>query len=151
MKEKMTFTNGQVAFEYAIYMMVSSYFKKAVCANPLFEKKLCVQFHEQKSNNQYRMEEMALSYVKTHLAKEIPSSVWKEEMQVHFIPEKKSGKTEIRFMNDQYILRLFGDYCGKASVIKHEFWAKPKQSAKENEKDKKRTAAKPENKSGEAA
>jgi len=36
---KMNFTNNQAAFEYAMYMMLGSYFRKASCKNKLMEKK----------------------------------------------------------------------------------------------------------------
>ena len=45
---KMNFTENQTAFEYAMYMMFGSYFDKAVHKNKILEKKMRVQYMEQK-------------------------------------------------------------------------------------------------------
>ena len=42
--QKMTFTSNQTAFEYAIYEIVGSYFKKARCQSMIQEQKLIVHF-----------------------------------------------------------------------------------------------------------
>lgn len=129
MKTKVNLTNNQTAFEYAIYMMVGSYFKKTVCNNSLQEQKMRVQYMEQKIQNQYSLEDCCIRFVHKNLLHKCPKNLWNQEMQVHFIPNATTGKTEIRFTNEEYVLRLVGTYAGKKSVIHHELWMKGNQVA----------------------
>ena len=71
--QKMTFTSNQTAFEYAIYEIVGSYFKKATCVSTIQEQKLIVHFKEQKQDTQCLMENKVDGYVKGVLLKKLPA------------------------------------------------------------------------------
>ncbi|MBO5372414.1 MAG: hypothetical protein J6A75_06815 [Lachnospiraceae bacterium] len=121
---KMNFTNDQVAFEYALYMMVGSRFQRTTCKNHLLERKMRLQYMEQKANNQYQMEDICLAYMKKHLLPHLPKEFWQEKMSVHFHVSSKQGMTEIYFYNRKYLLCLKGKYAGKNSWMYHEIWKK---------------------------
>ena len=80
--QKMTFTTNQTAFEYAIYEIVGSYFKKATCVSTIQEQKLIVHFKEQKQDTQCLMENKVDGYVKGVLLKKLPQELWEEEVTV---------------------------------------------------------------------
>ena len=117
--EKMNFTDNQTAFEYAIYMIVGSYFKKAGCASSLQERSMRLQYCEQKQESQYRMEDVCISYVEQELLPKLPETFWNREMQVHFVRGCGGGISEIRFSSDNCILRIRGLYKGKHTELFH--------------------------------
>ena len=102
-------TNNQIAFDYAIYMIVGSYFAKTKCNNPILEKRMRLHYCEQKLDNQYRMEESCIRYVEKILLKKLPSQLWESEMQVSILPLPEGG-SEIRFYDPKNILRIRGCY-----------------------------------------
>ena len=50
----------RMALVYAMYMMLTSYFDKAVCKTPLYESKLYLRYMAQKVSDQYQMEDYCL-------------------------------------------------------------------------------------------
>ena len=114
--KRMNFTNNQVAFEYALYMMLGSYFDKAVCKNKLLEKKMYVQYLEQKERNQILMEDICIKYVEKKLIPDFPKKFWEQEVEVKFAPTHIEGLQEIQFHGKDYILYVGGIYRGKANT-----------------------------------
>lgn len=98
MKQKMNFTNNQTAFEYAIYMMVGSYFDKAVCTSNLQEKNMYLQYKEQKRESQYLMEDICLDYLEKNLINLVPSDFWNEKVGVRFVQHKEDAHREVQFL-----------------------------------------------------
>lgn len=113
---KMNLTNNQEAFEYVIYMIAGSYFKSTKCVRPLLEKKLHLRYNEQKSDNQYMMEETCDRYMKKEVIKNLPADFEDWDMVVTF-KEKENAPTEIIFGNGEYKLSFLGIYSGKKSKI----------------------------------
>lgn len=118
MAQKMNFTNNQKALEYAIYMMVGSYFKKAVCLNKAYEETLRVHYCEQKLDNQYHMEDQCIKYVESVLMEELPEDIWQEEVEARILV-LPNAPSEIRFTSPKYMLRLLGSFDGKKVKIEH--------------------------------
>lgn len=114
---KMSFTNNQVAFDYVVYMMLGSYFTKTICKNHLLERKMRIQYLEQKTDRQYKMEDMCLEYIEKQLLPTIPEEVWQEKMEVHFYPQSKEKNTKICFVGPNYLLQAETTYNGKKSEI----------------------------------
>jgi hypothetical protein len=121
---KMNFTDNQIALEYAMYMMVGSYFDNTVCKNYLQEKKMRVQYVEQKKENQYLLEDICIAYVEKNLVPNLPDDFWKRNMKVRFVVNHRTNQIEIRFSDLKYILRIWGEYNGKNSKIFHQIWMK---------------------------
>ena len=111
--QKMTFTSNQTAFEYAIYEIVGSYFKKARCQSTIQEQKLIVHFKEQKQDTQSLMENKVDGYVKAVLLKKLPPEIWDEEVTVEIRKTPESDLMNIIFYGEKYALIVKGAYRGK--------------------------------------
>lgn len=126
---KMTFTNNQTAFEYAMYMMLGSYFNKTSCKNPLQEKKMRVQYMEQKEKSQIDLENICIRFVEKELLPRLPKEFWEHDVEVRFRPTKLKGLQEVQFKSPDYILRVSGIYQGKRNTnIHYEIWHKDAKS-----------------------
>lgn len=97
--ERMKLTDNQMALEYAMYMIASSYFKHATCRNRLLEQRMLIQYKEQKLDNQYRFEETCIAYME-NLVKKLPGKILTDDTEVHFVP----GRHEVHFESDKHIL-----------------------------------------------
>ena len=128
--EKMKFTDNQAAFDYAIYMIASSYFAKTECSNKMLENKLLFQYKEQSTDRQIKMEEICISYM-NQLKKKLPKQLFRQEMKIHFRKEDKVP-SKIYFMNKDYIVCLQGIYMGKNSTIDCQLWTKKKLKEKQS-------------------
>ena len=111
--QKMTITSNQTAFEYAIYEIVGSYFKKARCQSTIQEQKLIVHFKEQKQDTQCLMENKVDGYVKAVLLKKLPPEIWDEEVTVEIRKTPESDLMNIIFYGEKYALIVKGAYRGK--------------------------------------
>ena len=111
--QKMTFTSNKTAFEYAIYEIVGSYFKKARCQSTIQEQKLIVHFKEQKQDTQCLMENKVDGYVKAVLLKKLPPEIWDEEVTVEIRKTPESDLMNIIFYGEKYALIVKGAYRGK--------------------------------------
>ena len=124
---KMNFTNNQTAFEYAMYMMLGSYFNKTTCRNYLLEKKMRFLYWEQKEKKQIEMEKTCIRFVEKELIPQLPESIWKQNVAVSFLPTKFQGYQDIQFCGDDFILRVRAIYRGKFdTVIEHKICYKEK-------------------------
>lgn len=101
------FKDEQMAFEYAIYMIVGSYFKKATAKNKIQETDRRVMYGEERNDEQYRMEKACMDFVKEKLSK-VPSAFWQEEMKVSFTPVDGFKAKIIRFEGEKYVLYVAG-------------------------------------------
>lgn len=121
---KMNYTEKQTAFEYAIYMIAASYFKKAKCSNIFREKSMRLQFLEQKLDSQYHMEETCIKYLENRLLKELPEQLWTNEVLVKLVKHPVDAVTEIRFICPSYILSLKGECRGRRYFLTHHLWVR---------------------------
>ena len=125
---KMNFTDNQTAFEYAMYMMLGSCYSKAVCKNKLMEKKMYVQFLEQKERNQIQMEDICIEYIENELKPQLPKEFWNQQVEVRFASTNRDGVRDIQFHGPEYVHRVAGVYRGKRNThIQHEVWKKEAQ------------------------
>ena len=122
---KMNFTDKQTAFEYAMYMMLGSYFDKATCKNKWQEKKMFFQYQEQKEKQQYMMEDICIRYIENELVPNLPKKFWQQEVTVKFRPTSLDGVHDIQFHGKEYVLRVGGVYRGKRNTnMQYEVWRK---------------------------
>lgn len=116
---KMNFTDNQTAFEYALYMMLGSYFDKAVCKNQLLEKKMYVQYLEQREKNQIQMENICIRFVEKKLFSLLPEELWKQQVEVQIVPSDFKGVREIQFLGPEFTLRAKAIYRGMGNTTIH--------------------------------
>ena len=122
---KMNFTDNQTAFEYALYMIASSYFDKAICTSYFTEKGMLLQYKEQKLDKQYSMEDICIRFM-DEIADELPEEMFHQDMWVH-LSKRKGTPTEILFENENYILRFTGNYAGRKSKIDYRIYNKKEE------------------------
>lgn len=121
---KMSFTNNQTAFEYAMYMMLGSYFNKTSCKNRLLEKKMRLLYWEQREKNQIQLEKLCIRFIEKELIPQLPEDIWNHDVEVKFCPTQYKGYQDIQFHSPEYILRVRAIYRGKDTVIQHQLWHK---------------------------
>jgi hypothetical protein len=101
------------AATYVIYMMMGSYFKKAVCDSPLKLGQLRIAYCEQKSDNQIRMEERCVNYIDNRVVGVVPDNIFEDMVDVKFV--RKDSITVVRFIGLDWYLDMWG-YIEKGNV-----------------------------------
>ena len=123
-KMKLNIVDKQAAFEYALYMMLGSYFEKMACCSPMYEKKLHMQYLQQKEENQLQMEDFCIRFVEKELMPQLPEDFWRQQVEVRFLPTNVKGMREIQFIGADYALRVSGIFRGKRYTSMHyEAWS----------------------------
>ena len=120
---KTNLPDSQRAFEYALYMIASSYFNKTVCKSTLLESNMYIKYKEQKLKIQFHMEEMCIKYMEK-LIRKAPKDFFNQDMEVYFRKRKSDSLIEILFVNNDFIMTFLGLYEGDNSVIQYRVWAK---------------------------
>ena len=124
---KVSFTNDQTAFDYALYMIASSYFEKTKCRSMFTERNMLLQYKEQKLDKQYQFEEICIHFM-DKLQRIIPKEVFSQEMSIRL--RRQVGKpTIIYFISDKYIVRFYGKYVGRRTKVEYQVWSKAAQAA----------------------
>ena len=73
-------TNNQNAFNYAVYMMLGSYFKQMEAVSECYVQKLYLYYVENKRERQYSFEDIAICFVERVLQKQLPEEIWQERV-----------------------------------------------------------------------
>lgn len=106
--KKISVSKNQENLNYAIYMIVGSYFKNALCKNTRLENRLSVQYREQKQENQIALEKRCLDYFKEKLLnKKALVDVWKQSVVAEFTAHG------VRFIGPEYALCIIAEDKGK--------------------------------------
>lgn len=116
---KFNIVDNQVAFEYVLYMIFGSYFRKAAHRNILLEQKMYLQYMEQKEKNQILMEDICIRFIEKKLMKELPEALWNQTVEVKIVPTELKGLREVQFRGPKYTLRVCAIYRGKGNTIIH--------------------------------
>ncbi len=99
-------SNPQESFEYAMYLIFSSYFKKTTCESHFYEQKLRLNYRETKLDTQYKMEDFCERKAKI-VFNRLPARIADSEVKVSFIL-CEGYYPEIRFIGNDFIFRLTG-------------------------------------------
>ena len=116
---KFNIVDNQVAFEYVLYMIFGSYFRKAAHRNILLEQKMYLQYMEQKEKNQILMEDICIRFIEKKLMKQLPEELWNQDVEVRIVSTPIKGLREIQFRGPEYTLRVCAIYRGKGNTIIH--------------------------------
>ena len=109
--------NSNDAIAYAIYMIVGSYFKKAVCLSTIKERQLKVVYCETKRETQIKMEERCINYVDTRLVGVVPDDIFEDMVEVKFVPNQKENRLEVVFYGFDWKLRVWGENSSKGIMF----------------------------------
>jgi hypothetical protein len=118
--QKTNIANKQLAMEYVLYMMASSYFNKAKCKTEFLEKKLYIHYQETKDKEQFVLEEQCINYIEQELFEELPEDVWDQDVEISLIKSSQNEPTEIRLIGPKYMLRLRVQYKGERTKFFHQ-------------------------------
>lgn len=119
---KMNFTNNQTAFEYALYMIAASYFDKTVCLSKQTERRMLLQYKEQKINKQYQMEDVCIDFME-ELVSILPVGYFNRTVEVK-LNRITPCLTEIAFLDEHMAITFRALYAGKKSKIIYQLWKK---------------------------
>lgn len=119
---KMNFTNNQTAFEYALYMIAASYFDKTVCLSKQTERRMLLQYKEQKINKQYQMEDVCIDFM-VELVSILPVGYFNRSVDVK-LNRITPYLTEIAFLDERMAITFRALYAGKKSKIIYQLWKK---------------------------
>ena len=112
---KFKLTTTQTAFEYAFFMIASSYFEKVRNISACTEESMHLWYREQSPEKQCRLERFCISYMEK-LMQRLPKRIFTQKMQVQLI-RRDNGLTEIVFRSRDVILSFYAIYAGRRSVI----------------------------------
>lgn len=102
----------QMAFEYALYMMASSYFEeKPICRSEWMEGKLYFHYQMTKEKEQYQLEDACIRYLEQELWDFVPKELWLASGIEAKLTRRHGAKyTELLFRNQDIALQLMGRY-----------------------------------------
>lgn len=117
-------SNSNDAIAYAIYMIVGSYFKKAVCLSPLKERQLKVVYCETKKDTQVKIEERCINYVDSRIVGVIPDDIFDDMVEVHFVPNKKEERLDVLFEGFNWKMAVWGTSSNRGIMFDYKFVSK---------------------------
>jgi len=117
-------TERQRAFDYSMYVMLSSYFDKTVCTTRMQEKKLCIAYQELKEDAKQDYDEASIKIIEEELLPKLPKCFVNQQMDLALLGKEDDACTEIRLQNDNYVLRVKSRYTKKAPKMVYEIWRK---------------------------
>lgn len=113
-------TKCQKAFNYAMYMMLGSYFRGATVTSQCFLKTMYLYYAEMGNEKQYAMEDIVIKFTEKILQKELPEDIWEGEVEIVFRQDKQN--TYVAFVGDKYTLIVENNYKGKKTKLKYRVW-----------------------------
>lgn len=115
------FTRNQNAFDYAVYMMLGSYFAQAEAVSECYVRKLYLYYVENKRERQYDLEDLAIDYAEDVLMKQLPAELWKERVTVSFT--KNGDRNYVIFEGARYTLVVENSYRGGRTKLSYKVHA----------------------------
>lgn len=128
--------DNQRAWDYIMYMMLGSYFKKTNCITPFWEQKLSLNYSAMKKQDQYAAEDKCIKVIEEEVLPNLPEEFVESEVDVKLVIDDKTDLTVIQVFNDTYELMVAYKYDEKKIEIKD-------KSAKEGENQVKRYSQNP--------
>ena len=114
----------QRAFDYSMYIMLSSYFDKSTCTTSLQEKKLCLAYQELKEEAKQEYDEKSIKIIEEELLPKLPKRFLNQQMELALVGREDRASTEIRLQNDDYVLRVKSRYAKRVPELVYEIWRK---------------------------
>lgn len=109
--------NDQAAMDYALYMMMSSFFKKVESLSPIFEEQLLLRYRTQSAKSQEVMENMCVGAVDHYLPLVLPEYIQNFQVQVSFRRGNADGVTTFIFDGGIFTLELFAKINGARRTL----------------------------------
>lgn len=106
---------------YVVYMIMGSYFKKAVCTSSIKERQLKVVYSETKRDNQMNLEERCINYIDSKIVPYVPEEIFEDMVEVHFVPNKKENRLDVVFIGFDWKLTMWGVQQGNIVLFNYDF------------------------------
>ena len=110
--------NDQKAFEYALYMIASSYFDKAVCTTQLTERNLLLHYKEENTRKQFEMEDFCIRFM-NKLERRLGTGFFENNVFVKLVRKNENSPVLIVFSNEGMSLKLSVPYTEKKRLIRY--------------------------------
>lgn len=121
---KQTKQNKQKAFDYCMYMMLSSYFAKATCTTRIHESQLYLYYQEEKTDDQVKMEQQCIRLAEEDILSRIPGWMLREEVKICLVGRQGSGYTTMQIWCDKYVICIRTKYHKTNPEVLMEVWKK---------------------------
>lgn len=115
----MEVTSQKELSAYVIYMILGSYFKKAVCVSTIKETQLRLAYLAQKRDNQINMEERCDNYVTSRLIPNVPEVIFNDMVEVRFFIN--NGKYVVEFTGFDWKINMWANQMGKSTMFSYEY------------------------------
>lgn len=115
----MEVTSQQELSAYVIYMILGSYFKKAVCVSTIKETQLRLAYLAQKRDNQINMEERCDNYVTSRLIPNVPEIIFNDMVEVRFL--LNNDKYIVEFTGFDWKISMWANQIGKSIMFDYEY------------------------------
>ena len=115
----MAVTSQQELSAYVIYMILGSYFKKAVCVSTIKESQLRLAYLAQKRDNQINMEERCDNYVTSRLIPNVPEVIFNDMVEVRFL--LNNDKYIVEFTGFDWKINMWANQIGKSIMFSYEY------------------------------
>ena len=85
-------TDKQKAFDYCVYMMLTGYYRTAICLNPVMETKLFLYYKDLSDNTAVSMEKEADRVIEKEILTKIPQDISQEDAEICILPWSNTYK-----------------------------------------------------------
>ncbi len=126
LKRKNIATNNpaqQKAFDYCTYMMLSSYFDKAICKNKAYESKLFLYYQDLSVSQQIEMECRCLKTLREDVLCKLPKKFFYQMVEIHLVPQPGGG-TEIVIFDGINVIGVSTVYGSQPTAYTRKFLSK---------------------------
>ena len=98
----------QKAFDYCVYMMFSSYYKKSKCISEVLETNLYLHYKDMNDNQAVELEKEAINLVENLILPNIPEKIEEKEATVTILPWNDSyGCHGIQAKTDSTVVTVY--------------------------------------------
>jgi hypothetical protein len=110
--------DNQRAWDYIMYMMLGSYFKKTNCLTTFWEQKLSLNYSAMKKQDQYAAEDKCIKAIEEEVLPQLPDEFLDSEVDVRLVIDDKDDVTVIEVTDGIYELLVAYKYDVKKVEIK---------------------------------
>ena len=102
--------DNQRAWDYVMYMMLTSYFDETNCLTQFWEKKLSLNYRAMKKQDQYAAEDRCIKVIEDEILPKLPEEFVNSAVDVKLMIDEKLDVTVMIVSNDKYELMVSYKY-----------------------------------------
>lgn len=102
--------DNQRAWDYVMYMMLTSYFDETNCLTQFWEKKLSLNYRAMKKQDQYAAEDKCIKVIEDEILPKLPEEFINSAVDVKLMIDEKLDVTVMIVSNDKYELMVSYKY-----------------------------------------